>query len=203
MTTNLQQQHGPLDGAAADWRGAFNLLRFAARAAALPVEVFVRRWGTWGDRHLGVEALAGLAWPLLFLGLYGPDPGLGAVADFWAVMAAALVLHRMAGLARRRRGAVVHSRFVGVSRFEGLPLVRTVQAAHGLEIAFALAAALLAFAAVSKPLGGLLLASAVGHAVTLCLAHQATDARLRAMRDAELEAGYYADLYRERFGGRR
>ncbi len=202
MTTNPQQQ-GPAGGPVADWRAGFNVLRFAARAAALPVEVFVRRFGTWGDRHLGMAALAGLLWPFLFMGLYGPDRGLGAVLDFWVAMAAALGLHRAAGLARRRRGEAVHSRDVGTSRFAGRPLVRSAQAAHGLEVVFALVAALLAFEGVSKPLGGFLLVSALGHCFTLCLAHQATDARLRAMRDAELEAGYYAHLYRERFGGRR
>jgi hypothetical protein len=40
-------------------RGIINLLHFFARAAALPVEVFVRRLGTWGDRYLGLPSFRG------------------------------------------------------------------------------------------------------------------------------------------------
>ena len=65
-----------------------------------------------------------------------------------------------------------------------------------------LAAAVLALFAGSPPLAGLLVVATLGHGLTLGLAHRAVAARLRAMKDAELEAAFYADRYRGQSGGR-
>lgn len=199
----MTNQHQPGPGAGgplADLRGKVNMALFLARAAALPVELCGRRLGTWGEKHLGVEAAVGLLWPPVFVAFHGPAPGLEAVLLAWAGMVMLLVAHRAAGADLRRRGYECHSRYAGESWFERLPKFRDPAQAHKFEVLMAGFAAAMAAAAGSEPLARFLLIAAVAHAVTVGAAHRALAARVRGMRDAELEARYLADLHRDRSG---
>jgi hypothetical protein len=189
----------PPDSSFGDARDTANVARFFARAAALPVEVCLRRFGTWGDRYLGVASVFGLFWPLVFGAFYGPARGLAWLTFWWFVVLGLLLVHRVAGVVRRVRGYECHSRYAGDSWFLAVPGFGDPQRAYVLEVlTSALVAGVLA-ELVSKPLGAMLLVSTLAHAVNLALAHLADAARLRAMRDAEIEYRYYLALYRRKF----
>ncbi len=174
-------------------------LRFLCEVGAFPVVLWSTRLGTWGCRYAGLHALLGAGvWPVLFAGVYGPHPRIGGVLLFWYASLGWLAAHRAAGLVRRFRGDQCHSYFVGVGLFD-----RGDDPADRLRDRFrttaaAAAVGFLCFLGPCRPLGALILLSAVAKAAADLARHLAVADRLRQMADAHLETEYYVELFRRR-----
>lgn len=178
-------------------RVAFDLVHWAGRAVGFPVVVWGTRLGTWGPRANGVAEYVGLLWPFL---LAGPGPA-GAALRLFALATVGLAgLHGLAGAVRRRRGAVVHSRYWGDSRLDrGTGLAATRRARLAVNLVAVLAG--VGAAAAGLPAVGLvLIVGAAGKEVAEAVALDAAAARLRRLADARIEQGFYLDLARNPHG---
>jgi hypothetical protein len=184
-----EQQGGEL-------RRNFDIAVHVMTVMAFPAVIITTREGTWGPRYLGVHAVLGFFWPLVFGALYGPDPGLDALVLFWQLSIVFLLVHRVRGTLRRRRGYRCHSLFWGESIFEK-PGDETSQKAREKANCLVILLGLCCFA-FSKPLGTLLIVAAVCKAITDALTFQALDAQVRQMEDARIESAHCHDLYRRR-----
>lgn len=184
-------------GLLSDVQSNLNVFQLLTRSAALPVELCVRRFGTWGPRYLGLGVVPGLAWPVCFMLLYQPHPQLGWVGRFWLLMLGLLVAHNIAGVVRRARGYDPHSFYIGDSWLESVRGLRTPARARVAEV-LAAAAVSLALLPVVKPLGAFLLVGTAAHAVNLLVLEVGMAARLRALRDAQIENEYVMARYRDR-----
>lgn len=182
---------GPLD----DFRKSLNLIQFIAQCWAVPLEAWTRKAGTWGDRYLtGIHPLVGMcilgAFPAFF-----PDPTGVTAALLWGFLILTLVLlagHSARGWYRRRRGLVVHSRYSGESIFSG----DEYRAKCVWEPLLVLVIGSFCFA-VSVGLGAYLVIGALSLSLIHSINQEADNARLRQMRDSQIEAEYHAWRYRQ------
>jgi hypothetical protein len=186
----------PSGGMLTDMQSSMNLLQIWSRSAALPIELFVRQFGTWGPKYLGIGALFGLVWPVAFMLFYQPHPQLNWVVRFWYVMIAMLLVHRFAGLIRRHRGYQPHSFYIGHSWFQLFKGWEEPKRARTVEVIVAAAVSLFLFL-VLKPLGAFLLLGTAAHVFNLIVIEMSMTARLRALRDAQIENECVMARYRE------
>jgi hypothetical protein len=188
------QQQESLGG---DFRRNFDIMVGLMTIMAFPAVMLTTRSGTWGSRFLGLHAVLGFLWPLVFGAFYGPDPGLGAVLLYWQASILVLLVHRLHGVRRRAQGYRCHSLYWGESIFEKSSDADSKRA-RGFANVLLMAVGAGLCAEVSKPLGTLLIIAAVCKAVTEALTFQAVEARVRQMEDARIENSFYLDRYRQR-----
>ena len=124
-----------------------------------------------------------------------PCPQLVPFFGIWLVF---VIIQRLRTAQLVRRGVVMHSRYAGdplVMKF--LPFIRTVGTANLLEVMICFAAGLV-LAAYWPPLGGFVLIGAGGMVIMFSIDDQIIRNRKQAMRDAEIEQKFLADLHRGR-----
>ena len=179
-------------------RESVDLVLFACRVVAFPIELYVTRFGTWGPRYLDFSAVLGFLWPMVFFGLSGPQPEPEAVAIlmFWWGSVILLLAHRVKGIVLRSRGYVCHSRYRGDSRFAPLGEENSPKS-DALEFLTTLSVSL-AVLAVVKVLGTVLLIGSVALLVTRRMAQDMIEARLREMEDLQIENEFYGERFRQR-----
>jgi hypothetical protein len=183
-------------GMLADMQSSLNLVQLWARSASLPIELFVRQFGTWGPKYLGIGAIFGLVWPVVFMLFYQPHPDLIWIVRFWYVMIVMLLIHRIAGVIRRHRGYECHSVYIGSSWFEKVRGFEEPSRARVLEVGVAAVVSLFLYQ-VFKPLGAMLLLGTAAHAFNLFILELSMTARLRALRDAQIENECVMERYRQ------
>ena len=196
------QEMPPERNSSSEFRRNHDLMVGLMNIFAFPIVLWTTRLGTWGTRYLGLHAILGFLWPLVFATFHGRDPDVGAVVLFWQFSIVLLLAHRIEGVRLRRRGYQCHSLYWGRSWFEPMTVNLAKQRrARLLASLVAFIAGLVCCDALSKPLGILFILGAVSKFVIDLQTFQATEARLRQMEDARLENDYYLDLYRQRHGG--
>jgi hypothetical protein len=95
-------------------RDSINLLHLTLQVMAAPVEVWLRKPGTVGERYFGIAAFLSLLFmPMFFAAVEMPDPYGGALI-FWCAYIVMLAVHRVARVGRK---AEVHSHCMGESIF--------------------------------------------------------------------------------------
>lgn len=196
----MQPQHDQSLGG--DFRSNFNLMIGLMDVMAFPVLIITTRLGTWGTRFLGIHAVLGFFWPLLFATFHTQDPEVGGVFVFWFASIPILLAHRVEGLRKRNQGYRCHSLYWGRSWFQKSDDPSRQRSSRVLASLVALFGGILVMGAVSKPLGLLFVLGAIAKLVTDAMTFQAIDARLRQMDDARFENEFVLDLYRRRTGER-
>lgn len=185
-------------GFGSDYRARFNEMCAVARIAAFPVTIWTTRFGTWGHRYLTGFALLGMIWLVVFAAFSEQNPRVGELNLFLVLSFALLLVHRVAGIVRRRQGYRCHSRYWGESRLDRGPGLAAQKKARLWEGVLVFTIGLLSYGLGSTPLGSFLMIGAVARYVSVILDFQAIDARLDQMEDARIENEYYAELYRDR-----
>lgn len=191
-------QRGDPKETGGDLKRQLNVAIALVDAVSFPTEVWTNRFGTWGPRYLGMQAVLGLIWPVVFGTFCGPHPRIGDLFQFWVLTMVLLLVHRVAGMVRRRRGYTCHSRYWGTSWFERGPGIKAQRRARTADAVAVSGVGLLFFSAGSVPLGAFLLIGGVAKLVSDGMHYHATAMRVQQMEDARIENEYYADLYRER-----
>jgi hypothetical protein len=189
----MANQNGS-SGMVTDMQSSLNLFQLFTRSAALPVEVLVRQWGTFGERYIGLMVLTGPCWVMLFGAFYGPHPQLYWLLYFLYTMVGLLVVHRVAGIIRRWRGYHCHSVYIGDSWFQRCRGFEEPHRARMLEVLVMGAIALVLFG-IAKPLGALLLIGVGSHVFNLMMIELSDAAKIRAMRDAQIENEHLRTRY--------
>ncbi|MCE9564622.1 MAG: hypothetical protein K8U57_21520 [Planctomycetes bacterium] len=175
-----------------DAKKAFNLLLFFAQVWSLPLEVYVRRGGTWGSKYMGFHCLLGMLFIPVFGAILFPKDDQTPFFGFMVFTGLMLVAHRIEGWKKQKAGYVVHSRYSGQSIFPG----NEFRAKSVFEPAL-LAAVGGAVLYLSVPLGMYLMGGSVALSLVYSMAEEQDMARVRQMRDAQIEARYYAERARE------
>jgi hypothetical protein len=181
----MANQNGS-SGMLTDMQSSLNLFQLFTRSAALPVELLVRKWGTFGERYIGLAVLSGPCWVMLFGAFYGPHPQLYWLMYFLYLTLGLLVIHRVAGTVRRWRGYECHSNFIGESWFQRCRGFEEPHRARLLEVVVMGVVSFVLFL-VAKPLGALLLIGVAAHVFNLMMIELSDAAKIRAMRDAQIE----------------
>ncbi len=157
------------------------------QAIAAPFEAWLRKPGSWGERHAGTHMALGWLALLAVPALMFPREPQGPVVLFWLATTLLLLVHRVEGVRLRWRGYQAHSRFTGVSRFTPGVTDSQITAKKVWEPVAVFLAGGLALA-VSLPLGIYLMLGAVCLSFTAAYQEEADLARRRALRDARFEA---------------
>jgi hypothetical protein len=183
-----QDQQSPFQ----ELRKQMNLLLALTQIISAPLEPWLRQLGTFGERYFGFHLAAGLAvllvGPVLFFPTTDPRPALAFLIATLFVMA----IHRLEAWKRRRKGFVCHSRYSGTPWLPGEEVkAKTVWQPF---LAVLSGAAMCLF---SPPLGAWMVTAGVCLALSHGFQQEADKARIRAMRDAQIEAEYYTARYRE------
>jgi hypothetical protein len=169
-----------------DMQSSLNVFQLFTRSASLGIELIVRRWGTWGNRYMGLSVLTGLMWPFFFAAFFGPHPQLRYVLWFVYLMVVLLVVHRITGFVRRWRGYQCHSVYIGDSWFERVRGFEEPHRARILEVVVMSVVSLVLFV-IAKPVGAMLLIGVGAHVFNLMMIELSEAAKIRAMRDAQIE----------------
>lgn len=178
-----------------DMRKAYSILMFLAAVWGLPVSALLTK-PPWGSRFWGFHANLGMVLLLIVCTTTQPSRftwGLPwAVPVVWGTVALAAIGQSLEGAKLRKKGARVHSYYVGRSILPGDELrAKTIYEPALVMVAGAVM--LLADVAV----GGWM----IGAGVCLGLVHSHWDAeekaRIRVMQDARIQAEYDGSLMRE------
>jgi len=106
-----QQQKPPFH----DVRQSVNAFIGLCQIISKPMEAWLRRPGTWGDRYVNHQMLLGWLFIPLFSALLFPREPQGPMLWFMVLTALVLLVHRVRGWRLRRRGYRPHSRYMGRS----------------------------------------------------------------------------------------
>jgi hypothetical protein len=193
MPQNPEQPMGSLF----DLRQSFDWLHLFSEAAAFPLNVWLTRPGTWGVRYIGIPAVCGVVWPLIFLAFQGPVPGILDVFRFWQLTFLMLFVHAFAGTVRRWRGYRPHSHFWGDSYWYGGAKVSRVRAARTLDCAVAFAVGYICLMLGSGSLGLFFFLGAGAKLIADGVQFQAVAARKRQFEDARIENEFTRNLVNE------
>ena len=182
-----------------DWQKNWKIMAGLAQIMAFPVDIFATKIGTFGSRYLGLFAVAGCFWPLLFSVFCGPHPRLGDLYYFWLLSLALLLVHRAVGILRRFQGDDCHSRYWGRSWLQRGSGLRADRKARALDVVLVFGLGAILAALGSGPLGAFLMVSAVAKLFNDGLEFHAVESRLQEMADARIEQESYGAMYRERY----
>jgi hypothetical protein len=172
-------------------RTSLNVLYFFASGWAWCLLPFLRC--NLGTNAIGVRGIVAFIVMWAYAAL-APCPELVPFFGVWLVV---VIIQRLRTAQLVRRGVVMHSRYAGdplVMKF--LPFIG-VGTAKLLEVMICFAAGLV-LGAYWPPLGGFVLIGAVAMVIMFSIDDQIIRNRQQAMRDAELEQRFYADLHRGR-----
>lgn len=188
---NEQQQPGrPFE----EERKQLGMLLAIAQMVCAPAEIWLRRGGTFGEKYLGYHLGMGLLLMFMAPPLFFPADDARPLLLAWGTTLVMAAAHRIKGAWLRRRGRLVHSQYSGDSVFgDGIWVKQHLEPGAcifgGLAMCF-----------LSPPLGAWMIAS--GLCLGFCVAWNAERdaARVRAMRDAQIENSYYADRFKQEGG---
>lgn len=192
---NMDHDHGP--SGPERLKTALGWVAFISGALAVSVEVFLHRSRSFGERYVGLQAVAVILIVPIY-SMFWEDYDLMPLMRFLGAFLFMCLLVRLGGLVRRRRdGPEVHSRYTGTPR-----LMRLMPRADERKVKAALEPLLVFFAGIfasptSEPLGGYLILASVGLAVSVRLSVGYERQRVIDMNDAYLEQRYIAKRFRE------
>lgn len=197
MRRPSQGQSNGQSGLVEEVRSSFNLAMNLAQAVGTTVLPLLRVPGTQGELAYGRHAALGFIFlmPLYSVFWQGQD-GLNWLIGFWFLALVALAYQQSEGRRKRRSGYVVHS------QYEGTPLLpggSSHEVRSALEPLAVMASGFFALS-VSPPLGCWLLAAGLARGVDVHYQEQALQARLRQMKDAQLESEYLLSRFQEKEG---
>lgn len=190
MNTNGQGVGGPFQSAS---RGASYLV-FAARVLASPLEVCLRRG--FGPKYFGFQAVGTL---LLFplWTMFWPTDNPTGLYGFWAIMMFFFARAKAESTRMVAKGDIVHTRYNGTSRlsryFKRLPEPKVKGVC---EPAFGLVAGAIVMQ-FDRPLGSLIVASAVAMFLVQATIEGVEQARVSELNDALIEQQSIAERFRE------
>jgi hypothetical protein len=187
---NPQNQNGP---PFQESREDFKRVVGVAQIVSGMLPVWLRRFGTWEDRYASFQMALSWIFMLLFGPLFFPHYPPRPMLIFFGLTTLLLLIHRGRGIQLRLRGYQCHSRYSGRSRIPG----DEVRAKTTKEPLFVIGAGLACLAFNLVPLGAYLLIAAVCHAFSCGIQAAADNARIRAARDAMLEARWLAGRLRD------
>ena len=167
-------------------RDGLNLMVAAAATVSAALTPWTRRPGTWGERANGMFAVLGFLFVPVYGALWWPKEPQQALWYFWGLTAVLLFIGRLRGVWLRRRGYVVHSQYNGKPILPGPE--RTMK---GVIQPLIVAAIGFCICSVNVPLGSYLMLAAGGQTVVAAFQGSMEQARLRQMRDAQLESEYF------------
>jgi hypothetical protein len=165
-----------------EMRSNVNMLVGLCQIIGKPMEVWLRRPGTWGDHFAGHQMVLGWLFIPVFTVVLFPQESPVPMVTFWGLTTFWLIVHRIKGWQLRRKGYRPHSRYTGCP---WIPWVSEINAKCNWEPTLVMA--LFPVVLFNVPLGAYFLVS--GSALFLAAGWQraADSARLRQMRDARLE----------------
>jgi hypothetical protein len=175
-----------------EMRENYQLLVGFGQLWSAPVEMWLRRPGTTGDRNNGLHLVLGVFWILLFGALCNRPKETAPVVWFFCLTLLVLLIHRVAGIRRRSKGYRCHSRYTGQPWFPGRELWVKQWAEPTLILFVGIA-----IAWVTQPLGAYLIGAAISQVVCTNYQIAAEEARIRALRDAQIEQLYLMERFRE------
>lgn len=186
-------QHGPDHKTPfQEMRQQVNLLVALTQIISAPVEPWLRKAGSIGERYFGFHLAMGLVAMLVLPALVFPTHDLRPVLAVLLATIFVLVCHRIKGAYLRRKGLIVHSRYSGTPFLPGDEIkAKTVWEPFLVMLAGG------AMCLLSPPLGAWMIAAGVCLGFAHGYQQDAENARLRAMRDARIEAEYYAGRFRK------
>jgi hypothetical protein len=184
----MHQQEKPT-GMLEDAKRGFNVLLLLAFVWGTPVQIFCRKFGTWGSRNLSIHFLFGLGWPLLFWEVFCPRDPQWPFLLLAVLMIAGIVLHLVL---RDKHDKTKHSQYTGDS------ICGTGKHATTRECVLISLVGLVAFP-VSPGMCAFLIGSGFASGFFHGWIQDRDKARIRAVRDAQLEQEYYMGLYRKEY----
>ncbi len=163
-------------------RQDFSLFIGVCQIIGKPLEPWLRKPGTWGDRHVNHQMVMGWLFIPVFSSLMYPRESQTAVIWFWGLTLWLLLVHRIRGWWLRWRGYRPHSRYMGWSWMPG----DEVNAKCRGEPLLALLSGLLLMH-ISKPLGMYLLLGGTALFISSRWQKAGDDAKLRQMHDVHID----------------
>jgi hypothetical protein len=185
----MQQQQGHEES---DRRTSFNVVYLVASGWAWCILPFLR-WNI-GPSAIGMRGLVaiGVMWAYM---AFARCP---EIMSFFVVWLVFVILQRLRTARLVSLGAVMHSQYPGDPLvMKMFPRIRKVGNAKALEAMLCIFGGLL-LAHASQKLGGFVAIGGVAMAILAVIDMQAINIRKQAMRDAELEQRFMADLHRGR-----
>ena|GEM_PF-3423908 len=171
-------------------RGSFNLLHFLALVHALGCIVFLRR--DFGREAFGLHGL----FTIVLILAWGSVTNCYAMFIFFLLWLATVVCQRIKQFINWRRGLLVHSHYIGDPWIARRLFPRMSEAnAKGAEAFLCLAIGGV-IGQFIPPLGAFIGLGFVSIMFVEAVMIETTRRRLQAMRDAELEQRYLAEMYR-------
>ena len=175
-----------------DMRKSVNILLFCAQVVSAPLRAWLTVPGTWGARFVDWRFALGVAVQILAPPLFFPRSDGRPLVAFWVATLVMLLVQRVAGVWRRRRGYVTHSQYTGKPWMPGNEI-----AAKGTKepaLCFCVGVIVLG---PCPALGGWLIAASFAQACCVAWNETRDAARLRSLRDAEIEHRYLMERFRE------
>lgn len=166
-----------------DMRKAFNAALFIAFVIGVPVQVWLRRKGTLGKKYISYHFLLGVV-AIVLWGEFAPPQEFYMFLIFAGLTSLGILLHTF----YRKKG--MHSQYVGDSICGSGPNAKTK---WELLLTFCIG---VCFMPISQGLGAYIIASGVGSSFFHSWVEDRDNARLRAMRDAEIEQGYFMERFK-------
>jgi hypothetical protein len=186
-----------------DWGGPFREFRQSVQITqavvqivSMPLCVWTRRFGTWGERFASFHMLLGWIFVPVFGALFFPKDNLGPLMAAWLLTALMLMLHRLQGWwLRKFKGYWVPSQYSGESWIPG-----SEWAAKGTWEPFAAVCLGGGACFFSAPLGAWLIVAGIAQGFAVGFARDEEKAIIRAARDARARAQYEMEFLRKELG---
>lgn len=179
-------------------RDVFGTLTFLARSVALPMEVFLHRTGTFGERYIGLQAggavLLILFWPVFCEPTHDLRPMLLFLLAFLGM---STIVRVRTSLRARRSKPQPHTRYNGTPRLmRFLPRMDEVKVKCIMEplLTWLVGALMLS---VSPPLAGFIMVASFGLLASNKLADESEWRRASDMHDAYLDQRRVVERFRD------
>jgi hypothetical protein len=193
------QQRGPIEQAKA-YFGIFTLL---LQIFSFPQTVYTRLPGSMGRNYFGFPAVISFILYVPFMVLLCPPryaSELQLINWYWLGMLVMLVVHALARNARKRRGEMIHSRFIGEPVLSAVPGINQSTAWFWTTAASLIVGAILT--AWSETLGAAVALSAAADGLYRVILAVRDEKQTDAAVDAYLEAETFNERVHERLNER-
>jgi hypothetical protein len=175
-----QQGEGKQPGLLESGRQGYNLFTWFSHIHVFPVEVWLRHFGTFGERYTGLAAMLSLLWLPMFGAFARDAEGFPVLMGFGGFSLFLLIVHQGRRKLLQRQGYRTHSRCKGESRCgDG-------NRGYHMEVMITALAGFLALG-ISQCLGTYLLVAAFCLAANQFATERELQAKVRALHDARIE----------------
>lgn len=185
----MQHQHAP--PGMSSFGSGFNFLYMLASFQATCFLPFTRH--SFGAESLGINGLGALAVMTVYLAMH---PRSEFLSLFWCLWWIALIYQRIRTFWLYRRGMALHSHFVGHPWLGYMvPFVKKFTTAEFCEVLICMGLGFV-FRELDKSFGDFVILGAISLAIKSTIETSVERARLRRMRDAEMEQRDLLERYR-------